>query len=488
MKLSIRHSAAILIGLVTASAIAQAPAAYTSIAALHSQPQLPASKVTVQATLTLNGNPSYIQDSTGGAEVDGLSTQGLRIGDQLLVTGHADDTEDGLILRDSKVDLLWHGVPIPPLSVTPGEAALGKFAGLLIEVTGRFVDSESNGRETWLKLESGHQVFLAKLNSGPGGSSLPEIQSGSILRLRGVCSLQPRDTLYRGGFAILLRSAQDATVISGPPWWSPTHLLEIGLLLALLVIAGHLTLVQMLKARYKAIMAERARLGGELHDTLAQSFAGLSFQIQAARKVVPNANTLLTRHLDTALDMVRHSHSGAHRSIMMLRPQQLAEGADLPSAIRDALERSTAGSKLQAHFATSGPVSGLSLAATDALYRVAQEAIANALRHGNPSVLDVELEYRPSRICLTVTDDGCGFDPKTPHVKGYGLAGMCERIRALRGEFSVVSEPGRGTRIHALVQLRSKTGPRLIAAIRAGASIYWERLQNLVHYPRSSAQ
>ncbi len=475
-------------GLATAAASAQAPATYASIAAIHSQPQLPASLVMVQATLTLNGNPSYIQDSTGGAEVDGLSTQGLRIGDQLLVTGHADDTEDGLVLRDSKVDLLWHGSPIPPLSVTPDEAALGKFAGLLIEVTGRFVDRESSGRETWLKLKSGQQVFLAKLNSGPGGSSLPEIQSGSILRLRGVCSLQPRDTLYRGGFAILLRSAQDVTVISGPPWWSPKHLLEIGFLLALLVIAGHLILIQMLKSKYKAIMAERARLGGELHDTLAQSFAGLSFQIQAARKVVPNTNTLLARHLDMALDMVRHSHSEAHRSIMMLRPQQLVEGADLPSAIRDALERSTAGSKLQVHFVTSGPASSLSLSTTDALYRIAQEAIANALRHGNPSALDVELEYRPSSVCLTVTDDGSGFDPKTTQVKGYGLAGMSEKIRALRGEFSVVSETGRGTRIHALVYLHGNPGRRLITALRTGISVYWERLQDLVHHPRSSAQ
>jgi len=488
MKQTIRYGAAILMGFVTAAVSAQAPAAYTSIAAIHSQPQLPASKVMVQATLTLNGNPSYIQDSTGGAEVDGVSTKGLRIGDQLLVTGHADDTEEGLVLSDSKVDLLWHGSPIPPLSVTPNEAALGKFVGLLIEVTGRFVDSKNSGGETWLKLESGRQVFLVKLNSGTGGSSLPEIQSRSILRIRGVCSLQPRDTLNRGGFAILLRSAQDVTVISGPPWWSPEHLLEIGSLFALLVIAGHLTLVQMLKARYKAIMGERARLGGELHDTLAQSFAGLSFQIQAARKVVPNTNTRLVRHLDMALDMVRHSHSEAHRSIMMLRPQQLAEGEDLPSAIREALQRSTAGSKLQVHFVTSGPVGSLPLSATDTLYRIAQEAIANALRHGDPSVLDVELEYKPSSVCLTVTDDGNGFDPRTTQIRGYGLAGMNERIRALHGEFSVVSEAGRGTRIHAQVHLRGKPGSRVIAALRTCTSVYWERLQNLVHSPRSGAQ
>ena len=68
---------------------------YPSIAAIHVRPQPPGAIATVQATLTLNGNPSYVQDSTGGAEVDGLSTQGLKIGDEVLVTGEPADTENG---------------------------------------------------------------------------------------------------------------------------------------------------------------------------------------------------------------------------------------------------------------------------------------------------------------------------------------------------------------------------------------------------------
>jgi len=108
------------------------------------------------------------------------------------------------------------------------------------------------------------------------------MEVGSTVRVRGICSVLRADTRYRGGFAILLRSAEDASVLSGPPWWSIKHLVELGLLLAGLVIAAHLILMQMLKVRYHAIMAERSRLGHELHDTLAQSFAGLAFQIQAA--------------------------------------------------------------------------------------------------------------------------------------------------------------------------------------------------------------
>ena len=382
------------------------------------------------------------------------------------------------------MELLWDGSPVPPLSVTPDDAALGKFAGMLIEVSGRFVAAEMHGGETWLHLENGNQAFLARITSERGSSLLPPIESGSVIRLRGVCSLQPDDTQFRGGFAILLRSAEDVAIISGPPWWSFRHLVELGILLTTLVIAAHITLIQMLKARFRAIMAERARLGHELHDTLAQSFAGLAFQIQAAQRMAPQSNSLLTKHLNVALDMVRHSHAEAHRSIMMLRPQHLEGGADLPAAIRSALDQSTAGCSLDAHLSISGLVERLPLMTTDALYRIAQEAIANALRHGQPKLLDVKLDYKQASVCLTVMDDGVGFESRSLHSHGFGLAGMRERVRALRGDFSVNSELGKGTTVRAEIFLRRDAGARFLSIMSKLPSSYWGRLQNLVQSNR----
>jgi signal transduction histidine kinase len=460
-------------------------APYTSIAAISLAPQTQDSTVTLRATLTLNGSPSYIQDATGGAEVDGLFAEGLRIGDELLIDGHADDTQSGLVFSKTSVQLLWHGSPMPPLSVTADEAVLGKFAALLIEVSGRLIDTETSNGETWLRLESGHQVFLARLNSQKGSSLLPPIGRNSVLRLRGICSLQPRDTRYQGGFAILLRSAEDVTVVSGPPWWSPNHLAELGILLGSLVIAAHLALIQTLKARFRAIIAERARLGHELHDTLAQSFAGLSYQIQAARKIAPTSVVPLTEHLDLALDMVRHSHSEAHRSIMMLRPQSLAGGKDLQSAIQTALEQSTAGCSLDVQFTTRGSVARLPLLTTDTLYRIAQEAIANALRHGRPSRLEVNLEFLQSSVRLSVVDDGMGFEVKAHHGQGFGLAGMRERVRALRGSFILLSEPGKGTRLSAEIPLSHNSGDRIVSAIQVGASSLWVRIRSLFRFKES---
>ncbi len=464
------------------SLMAENSAPYISIAAIRSEPRAFSSPVTVRATLTLTGNPAYIQDLTGGAEVEGASLENLKIGDQLLVTGRAEFTETGLLIHASKSVLLWHGSPVPPLLVTADEAALGKFAALLIEVSGRLVGTEKRNGATWLRLESGHQVFLARLQTEQGSSILSTVENGSTLRVRGICSLQPRDTLYQGGFALLLRSAEDVTTIAGPPWWNLGHLIELGLLLAGIVIAGHLTLVQILKARYRAIMAERAKLGHELHDTLAQSFAGISYQIQAARKIVPMGDELLTGHLELALDMVRHSHAEAHRSIMMLRPQRLSGSADLLSAIQMVLEQSTAGCQLDARFSIRGSAIELPLVTTDALYRIAQESIANALRHGRPNSLEVNLEYTPASVSLSVTDNGVGFDTKATHTFGFGLAGMRERIRALRGDFFLSSTPGHGTQIRAEIYVRQNVGARLLLASRRKVSVYWERARQILRH------
>jgi signal transduction histidine kinase len=265
---------------------------------------------------------------------------------------------------------------------------------------------------------------------------------------------------------VLLRSAQDVSVVAGPPWWNLAHIFDLGLVLVVLILAGHLAAVQVLKARFRAIMAERAKLGHEIHDTLAQSFAGLSFQIQAAKKIAPVADDRLIRRLDLALDMVRHSHSEAHRSIMMLRPQPLAEGADLHMALQMTLEQSTMEGALDAHFVARGTQVRLPLATTDTLYRVAQEAIANALRHGRPTELDVSLEYLPASVKLIVRDNGVGFEFGRLQTQGFGLEGMRERMRAIRGNFFVASEPGQGTTVCAEVYLGLNLMGRLMATSR----------------------
>jgi signal transduction histidine kinase len=281
-----------------------------------------------------------------------------------------------------------------------------------------------------------------------------------------------------GGFSLLLRSAEDIDVISGAPWWSPRHLLELGLALIGLIWVAHAARVKTVSARFRAIMTERARVAHELHDTLAQGFAGVAFQIQAARNNVASGDAVLEHHLDLALDMVRHSHSEAHRSIIMLRPEGLGETTNLEEALKHSIQRMTEGCSIHVDFSVRGTQTGLPLFVEDALYRVAQESIANALRHANPGTLQVNLHYDPRWVTLRVVDDGIGFDALSPNGSGFGLAGMKQRIRALHGSFSVTSRLGSGTQVRVEVPRRNVSLSQfksVLNTFRNSSSKYWRQ-------------
>jgi len=451
---------------------------YIPIAAVHSFLQRSGERVTVRATVTRNGNPLYIEDSSEGAAVESVHPKDLRIGDQLLVTGWPEESDRGLVFRNASIRLLWPGIPVVPLALTADQAALGKYANSLIQVEGKLLDDGASDGQTWLRLESGNQVFLAHFDSMKASLLLPHLDHDSVLRLRGVCSVRPEDTHYAGGFALLLRSAEDVDIVSGAPWWSTRHLLELGIVLLALIWTAHMARLRTVSARFRAIMAERARLGHELHDTLAQGFAGVAFQIQAAKNNVSARDATLEHHLDLALDMVRHSHSEAHRSIIMLRPQSLDEATNLEEALKHCIQRMTEGCAIEVEVDVMGSQNGLPLIVQDALFRVAQESVANALRHGHPRNLRVKLDYAPKEVVLRVIDDGRGFEPSVLDGSGFGLSGMRQRIRALRGTFTVISQRGAGTEIRAKVPRRSISLSRFKSAFDVYWS-YWRRHRRL---------
>ncbi len=455
---------------------------YIPLAAVHFLLQRTSERITVRATVTRNGTPLYIEDSSQAAAVENVPPQDLKIGDQLLVSGWPQEDDRGLVIRNASIRFLWPGIPVVPLALTADQATLGKFANSLIEVQGKLVDEGVSNRENWLQIESGNQKFLAHFNSTKASLLLPRLERGSMLRLRGICSMRPEDTHYVGGFALLLRSAEDVDIVSGPPWWSPRHLVELGIIFFVLIWAAHAARLKAVGARFRTIMEERARVGHELHDTLAQGFAGVAFQIQAARNNISAGDAVLERHLHLALDMVRHSHTEAHRSIIMLRPQSLDEATNLEEALQQSIQRMTEGCAIHVDFGVNGTLNGLPLVVQDALYRVAQESIANALRHGHPRNLQVNLDYDPAAVILRVADDGSGFEPSTLDGSGFGLSGMKQRIRALHGTFTVTSRRGIGTQVRAEVPRRSVSLSRL----RWTFNTYWNYCRR--HWrPRASA-
>ena len=201
------------------------------------------------------------------------------------------------------------------------------------------------------------------------------------------------------------------------------------------------------------MLEERARISRELHDTLAQDFVGISSQLNGVASVLRDSPALAEERLALARRMAQHSLTEARRSIMDLRMSAL-DGRDLPSAIEYVARTITAGSAIAVSYTGDGDGIVLDTDRQQHCVRIVQEAVANAVKHGRPSAIDVTLASHDGHAVLTVHDDGAGFDPAGVFASArghFGLLGMRERARRMGGEVSVTSAVQKGTTVEVRV-------------------------------------
>ncbi|MEV4565772.1 sensor histidine kinase [Nonomuraea sp. NPDC049419] len=200
------------------------------------------------------------------------------------------------------------------------------------------------------------------------------------------------------------------------------------------------------QARRAGVLDERHRVAGEIHDTLAQDLVALIGQLDAAGHA---AGGPAREHLDRAAALARRGLAETRRSISALRPEPLGR-TDLPQALHH-MARSwaeTAGVDLR--FEVTGTPVALAADVESALFRIAQEALANVAKHANATRTGLTLTYTDDLILLDIRDDGRGFPPQRP-TDGFGLDSMRRRAGALGGTLTVESEPGHGTAVAAAV-------------------------------------
>lgn len=210
--------------------------------------------------------------------------------------------------------------------------------------------------------------------------------------------------------------------------------------------------VRQIEARWAAVLAERGRIARELHDTVAQGFTGVSMQLEAVSARLGEEGGGAREHLDRARAVVRDSLADARRSVRALRPQ-LLESQDLGASLRAVLAQLTAGTDVLGSIELRGAARRFPPDVEDVLFRVGQEAMTNAVRHGRCRRLDVTLAVADGAATLTIADDGAGFDASAV-VSGSGLSGMRERVARIGGTLSIDAAPSRGARISAAVPLR----------------------------------
>ena len=415
-------------------------------------PDVPSS-VTVQGVVTLTSPMLYIQDSTGGLAISSSQPHApLQIGDNIEVRGDASLHDFSSEARNAEIQLLWSHTPVSPVAIAASQAATGAFDAQYVEVQGRLAAKHDDGNGTEiLTLEDESQSFIAVVNGLGRSPHLNSLKEKSKLRLRGICVIDSRYTHDLTAFALLLPSSGDIEVLEGPPWWSPTHILELAICTLLLSFAGMTGLFFVQRWRMQAVLDERQRLAHEMHDTLAQSFAGLGFQLQAIRDDMKDGIDIMPQ-LELAQEMVHSSHEEARRSISALRPEHL-ESVGLLSALEECARRMISkSSSVEIKTASAGNMQNIPVRVSDTLLRIGYEAIANAIRHAHCSRLTITLVYGKSTVEMIVEDDGVGFVVSSDSA-GFGIRGMHKRADNISAHFRVNSAPGQGTAVHVLAPL-----------------------------------
>lgn len=205
----------------------------------------------------------------------------------------------------------------------------------------------------------------------------------------------------------------------------------------------------MLEGRQTAVLAERNRIGREIHDGVAQSFTGLLMQIEAMQ-AAPAAPTeaRLAAFYDAIRELARHGLTETRRAVMALQPMHDETGG-LVGALRQLAERSAVPGRLRCRVEVRGEQPALRPAIEHELFRIATEAVSNAQRHGQPKQIVIAIGNGRRGVCLSVRDNGRGMDVSaaTSQRQGFGLDNMRERAAAIGAHMSIASAPGRGTRV-----------------------------------------
>ncbi len=321
----------------------------------------------------------------------------------------------------------------------------------LVRIQGTVIDDSDSGERNVLQLvEDGFGVRV-DASSVPG--ALSGVEPGSRISVVGVCV--PDVEVWRPnllvprvrGFIVVVRTPDDITVLSRPPWWTKRKLWSLVGMLFLIALSASVWCIslnalanrrgrallrgQMESMRAQLKVVERTRLAVELHDSLSQNLAAVSMQLAAGRTDVA------ARTVDACRNELRNC-------LWDLRSEAL-EAPDMQTAIEITLRPLADRSCFDIRFHVSR--THISDATAHAILHIVRELSANAIRHGGASRVEIAGWLADQELKITIRDNGSGFDPAR-HLGvadgHFGLAGVRERISRLGGRVEIESACGSG--------------------------------------------
>jgi signal transduction histidine kinase len=199
---------------------------------------------------------------------------------------------------------------------------------------------------------------------------------------------------------------------------------------------------------------ERSRIAREIHDGIAQSIYMLSLQLDRLSADAPAGSHLATR-LEGLTALSKEALVDVRQYIFDVKPLLAGDSSLVETMRRQAEEFSTV-AEVPVTVGVSGEEPALPIETRSAVYRIAQEALANAVRHARATRIELDLDFSRERVRLKLADDGIGFDLEGNR-PGHGLANIQRRVEELSGWCRVTSTPGSGTVVSVEIPLSVET-------------------------------
>lgn len=194
------------------------------------------------------------------------------------------------------------------------------------------------------------------------------------------------------------------------------------------------------KVQELAVTAERNRIAREIHDSLGHSLTALIMELEICQRMLARDQAQAQKMLQEVKASARQGLAGVRQAVEALRPREL-EQSSLVDALGELVREFAGGTGLAVKLVEKSKIPPLPPLAGLALYRAAQEALTNAVRHGRAGQVDIILERNTAGVVMIVADAGQGAAEIRP---GYGLVGMTERVEAAGGRVEFISEKGNG--------------------------------------------
>jgi len=418
----------------------------------------------------------YLQGPAGGSRVStrepGISHA---LGEMVEAAGFVESYQGTSELARALTRKTENGKSLQPIPLSiADDQDPGEVDGMLVQMRGMVLESHQSPQGIETLLSDKGKSFHALLANPPAGSN--ELIPGSQVSLTGVAEVAYElgpylpDRNEVSGVRLLLRTPADVVIQRVPPWWNPRRLLvALGVSVAAASLLGGAALLLMRRVRaqshqlaaealahrqvtaaHGAMMEERARLAGEMHDGLQPMLSGLSFYLEAADSKLKDG---LKDDADDALERSRSLLSRIReefRQCIWCLYELGRQTGDLDNELRRLARIQRQWSHAEVNTEITGEPFPLPASISRGLLLACQEAVENASRHGKAARIDIHCTFAGHGLEISIKDNGCGFDVATAAVAPgthYGLSGMKQRIERLGGLLDVVSTRDSGTRL-----------------------------------------